>query len=142
MLAYGGIEGAEGRVWADGRGEVVVDGIEVMVGAAGEVRGVDRDVADRAKEVWGWLRGAPKPVFKMEGEWEVDRESVFVRGVGWCRDLGGDGWEMRFLDGVEMGVRGDGRVEWRERGRSKVLVRGMEEEEVRRRVAAFVKAGL
>ncbi|KAI5801251.1 hypothetical protein EDC01DRAFT_647369 [Geopyxis carbonaria] len=153
VVAYGGVDGASGRLWADGR--AVVDlgppggdttAVEVQPGGSVVAPGkLEAAQVDLVRRVYQWLTKHPAPRFEAEGEetvWEVDKETAFVLGVGWCREREDGAWSMRFLDGVRMEVRQDGEVVWREGGGKKVLKRGMEEAGVRRRVAAFVKAGL
>lgn len=77
--------------------------------------------------------------------WDIDRHTRFVKNVGWCKaDEEQKKWWMRFLDGVRMLVFGDGRVLWcpAEEVVGSGRWTGLQEEEVRRRVEAFVEAGI
>jgi hypothetical protein len=154
LLAYGGIEGAEGRLWADGRGLVTFgDGVEVEILPAGKmvVRGMvpkkERAVLEEeAMEVYEWLLSQPKPKYTADpvdlDEWTLTPETRFVKRVGWCRQMEEGRWSMKFLDGVRLEIRGAD-VLWVEANGDKRLVEdGLKDKDVRKRVALFVKAGL
>lgn len=129
----------------------------------------DQRHLEKAVEVWRWMRHHPEEAKERqravekekerekkeadagretgtEGDgWEIDKNTRFVRGVGWCKAEEKKGlWWMRFLDGVRMLLFGDGKCRWWE-PEEVVGVgkwRGLKDDEVRRRVAAFVEAGL
>ncbi|KAF8542929.1 hypothetical protein BDD12DRAFT_875621 [Trichophaea hybrida] len=148
LLAYGGIEGAQGRVWADGRGVVTfAGGVEVDILPSGEVKTLveGKNLVEEAKRVYNWLLQHPRPVYddeeEEEEEWRRTEETRFVRDVGWCQELARGRWRMKFLDGVGLEI-GDGGVIWIRDGVRTREKAGLRDPDVRKRVAEFVKAGL
>ncbi|KAA8895831.1 hypothetical protein FN846DRAFT_752226, partial [Sphaerosporella brunnea] len=157
LIAYGGVEGAQGRLWADGRALITFGdgGVEVEIPPPGQGKAVIRGVARKeravveaeAREIYKWLQTHPKPNYTADPdklpEWELTPETRFVKGVGWCRELGEGQWSMRFLDGVRLEIRGS-EVLWVEPdGVQKWIVKaGLKDKDVRRRAGLFVKAGL
>ncbi|KAF8247023.1 hypothetical protein K440DRAFT_644212 [Wilcoxina mikolae CBS 423.85] len=146
LLAYGGIEGAQGRVWADGRGVVTfAGGVEVDILPSGEVKAPaeGKDLVEEAERVYSWLLQHPRPVYneEEEEEWRRTEETRFVRDVGWCQELAEGSWRMKFLDGVGLEI-GNGGVIWIRDGVRTRVEAGHRDPDVRKRVAEFVKAGL
>ncbi|KAI5857045.1 hypothetical protein BZA05DRAFT_441676 [Tricharina praecox] len=169
VVAFGGVGGLHGRVWADGRGVVTLQRtgagegkgeggeteVEVHFAATGETagaEGVTTEELKHAQRLYVWLKKhpaalppapAPAPAPMVDGdEWELTPETRFVKAVGWCRELGEGRWSLKFLDGVRVEIRG-GEVLWISReGARWSVAKGLRDEEVRRRVALFVKAGV
>ncbi|KAI5789322.1 hypothetical protein FPQ18DRAFT_342333, partial [Pyronema domesticum] len=91
VVAYGAIAGAQGRVWADGRGVITFDtgSIEIMVEKdAGTGKGVIRmtgpeELKKEAERVYRWLQMHPRPIYeeKEEEQW-LGEGTRFVKGLG------------------------------------------------------------
>ena len=156
VVAYGGVDGLHGRVWADGRGAVAVrragdEEAEVEFSAAGEpvvvASGVTKEELHHAKRLYHWLKKHPSPPPlpgppMVDDEWELTPETRFVKAVGWCREIREGQWSMKFLDGVRVEIRGN-EVLWISReGARKTVPGGLRDKVVRERVRMFVKAGV
>lgn len=138
-------------MWADGRGVVAVAGGVEVEFPSGRVVAKERvedekRVVEGAREVYEWLLKHPGPIFlekeDADAEWNLTPDARFVKGVGWCREVGTGRWSMKFLDGVGLEIGGS-EVVWVEPGGGKRRVeRGIKDEGVRARVVEFVKAGL
>lgn len=115
-------------------------GVEVDILPDGEVK-APVELVEEARRVYNWLLEHPRPVYEDDKEeWRRTEETRFVRGVGWCQELGEGRWRMKFLDGVGLEIGGG--VVWIRDGVRKRVEDGLRDPEVRRRVAEFVKAGL